>query len=111
MSERKRQPNPAVAQILEPGEELHHTAVAGPAVLAVTDRRVAVIEDGRTALDVAIDGLRRIQFDIEKTRPAALVLVPERADHPPQVLSVRPDEYEAVAAALVTIGRRLAKAG
>ena len=77
-------------------------------MLAVTDRRIAVIADGRTALDVAIDGLRRIQFDIEKDRPATLVIVPEHASHVPQVLAVRPVEYEAVAAALVTIGQRLA---
>ena len=99
---------PEFAHILEPGEELQHAAPAGSAMLAVTDRRIAVIADGRTALDVAIDGLRRIQFDIEKDRPATLVIVPEHATHVPQVLAVRPVEYEAVAAALVTIGQRLA---
>ena len=48
-------------------------------------------------------------FDIEKSRPATLVLVPEDADHGPQVLGVEPAEYEAMAGALVTIGRRLAE--
>ena len=55
--------------------------------------------------------VRRVQFDIEKARPATLVIVPERPDDPPQVLAVPADHYEAVAAALVTIGIRLASAG
>ena len=92
-----------------PAKRFQHTAPAGTAVLAVTDRRIAVVEDGRTALALAIDGLRRIQFDIEKDRPATLVLVPEHVNYAPQVLAVRPSEYEALAAALVTIGRRLAE--
>jgi hypothetical protein len=80
----------------------------GDALLAVTSRRIAIIEGKRTALDLPIDGVRRVQFDIEKTRPATLVIVPEDARYAPQVLPVRPEEYKAVADALVTIGRRLA---
>ena len=106
----QRQPFPAVQRILEPGEQIHHATTAGGVLLAVTDRRVAVLDEERTALDVAIDGLRRIQFDIEKSRPATLVIVPEHAAESPQVLQVEPAEYESVAAALVTIGHRLAEA-
>jgi hypothetical protein len=95
--------------LLGPGEEVQHATTAGGALLAVTSRRIAIVDGERTALDVAIDGLRRIQFDIERTRPASLVLVPDKAEHPPQVLSVQPQEYKAVADALVTVGLRLAE--
>jgi len=97
-----------VVRLLDPGEEVHESAVIGDAVLAVTSHRVAIVAQDRTTLDVRIDGLRRIQFDIEKDRPATLVLVPERAEFEPQVLSVPPSEYQDVASVLVLIGLRLA---
>jgi len=102
--------HPAVQNLLAPGEEVQHATTAGEAVIAVTTHRLAVIQEDRTALDVDIDSLRRIQFDIEKARPATLVIVPEHPNQPPQVLAVGPDEYEGVAVALVTIGQRLARA-
>ena len=101
--------HPAVQKLLGPGEEVQHVASAGEAVIAVTSHRLAVIQEDRTALDVGIDNVRRIQFDIEKTRPATLVIVPEHPNQAPQVLAVRPEEYQEVAAALVTIGLRLAE--
>jgi len=52
--------------------------------------------------------LRRIQFDVERRRPATLVLVPELPRDEPQVLAIEPERYEEVADALVIIGRRLA---
>ena len=98
----------AVEALLQPGEDIRHTATAGEALLAVTDRRVAVVEQDRTALMVDIAGLRRIQFDIEKARPATLVIVPEQAEYESQVLMVEPAEYRSVADALVAIGHDLA---
>jgi hypothetical protein len=107
---RKRLPEePAILRLLGPDEEVRHATTAGEALLAVTSRRIAVVDGERTALDVAIEGVRRIQFDIEKARPASLVIVPENPQHRPQVLNVQPDEYRAVADALVTIGLRLAE--
>jgi hypothetical protein len=97
-------------QSLAPDEEIHVQATAGESVVIVTDRRLAVASPERLALDVPIDNLRRIQFDIERDRPATLVVVPERPLDEPQVLAVRPHEYEAVAQALVVIGRRLTAA-
>ena len=105
------QSHPVLLKLLEPGEEIEHAASAGEAVLAITTRRIAVVDQERAALDIAIDRLRRIQFDIEKMRPATLVLVPESPHDNPQVLAVKPEEYEAVAAALVTVGLRLAERG
>lgn len=101
--------HPDLSHALEPGEEIRARAAAADAVLAVTDRRVVVADPARVALAVSIDGIRRIQFDIERTRPATMVIVPESADHEAQVLTIPPEEYEAAARALVTLGLELAE--
>jgi hypothetical protein len=100
---------PHVLQALEPGEELAVQARTTEAVIAVTDRRLVVAAAERVALAVAFEDLRRIQFDIERDRPATLVIVPEMAHHEPQVLSIPPDRYREAADALVLIGQRLAR--
>jgi hypothetical protein len=99
---------PDVAAVLEPGEQLRLRAAAMDAVLAVTDRRLVVAARERIALAVPFQSVRRIQFDIERDRPATLVIVPEMARDEPQVLSVPPERYAEAAAALVAIGHRLA---
>ena len=93
---------------LGPDEAVHVRARVGEADIVVTDRRMAVASTERLMLDVPIEGLRRIQFDIERQRPATLVVVPEDPTDEPQVLAVPPEEYEGVAQALVVVGRRLA---
>lgn len=100
---------PHVLAALEPGEELRHRARATDAILAVTDRRLVVAARERVALAVPFQSLRRIQFDIERDRPATLVIVPEMAHDEPQVLSIPPDSYAEAAEALVAIGQRLAR--
>ena len=97
-----------VDAILEPDEEIEVRARAMNAVVAITDRRLAVASSDRIALDIPYSGLRRIQFDIERTRPATLVVVPEHPSHAPQVLAIPVEEYEAVTRALAIIGRRIA---
>ena len=94
---------------LEAGETVHAIARATSASMLVTNRRVAVAEEERIALDVPFAGLRRIQFDIERERPATLVIVPEHPSHEPQVLAIPPDRYEEVTRALALIGERLHK--
>jgi hypothetical protein len=99
---------PRVHAALEPGEELRLQARATDAVIAVTDRRLVVMARNRVALAVPFNRLRRIQFDIERDRPATLVIVPEMAHDEPQVLSIPADRYAETADALVVIGQRLA---
>jgi len=41
-----------------------------PELLAITDRRVVVASEHRTALDLPIVAIRRIQLDVEVGRPA-----------------------------------------
>jgi hypothetical protein len=100
---------PAILRLLDRDEQVRHATTLGDALLAVTSCRIAIIDGTRTVLDLPIDGVRRVEFDIEKTRPATLVIVPEDARSAPQVLPVRPEEYKAVADALVTIGLALAE--
>lgn len=97
-----------VMKLLEPDEPLHAQAAAEDAIMLVTDRRLAVARtDHRFDLDIAFEHIRRVQFDIERSRPATLVLVPEHPADRPQVLTIPPDQYEAAAQALALIGQRI----
>jgi hypothetical protein len=98
-----------VHRALDADEEIHLEAAAGDQVVVVTNRRLAIGSEQRLALDVPIDNLRRIQFDIERRRPATLVIVPDDPGDEPQVLTVGPTEFRGVADALVIIGQRLAE--
>jgi hypothetical protein len=57
----------------------------GNGLVALTDRRLLVTDTQRVALNVAIDEIRRVQFDIERQRPATLVIVPEHPRDQPQI--------------------------
>jgi hypothetical protein len=93
---------------LDPSERIHVEAKAEDGLVIVTDQRLMVARpDGRYDLDIRYESLRRIQFDIERTRPAVLVIVPERPSDPPQVLSIPPDQFDVVGQALAIIGERL----
>jgi hypothetical protein len=100
---------PIVLRVLEPDEVLQARALAREAVLAVSDRRLIVAARQRVALSVGFHELRRIQFDIERDRPATMVIVPEEAHHEPQVLAIPPQEFKAAAELLALIGHRLAR--
>jgi len=94
--------------LLDPGEQVYAEAQADGGAIVVTDRRVAVaVMPERFHLDVPFEALRRIQFDIERERPATLVLVPEHPRDEPVVLSVQPEQYESIARLLAVLGRRL----
>jgi hypothetical protein len=84
-------------------------AQIGETAMIVTEDRLLVVTPDRQLLDVPLTEVRRIQFDIERRRPATLVIVPEHASHEPQVLSVHHDYYDGVADALALVGRRIAE--
>ena len=96
-----------VLRLLDPDEQLQAHAEASDAHLVVTSRRVGVLVNDRFSLAIGFHELRRVQFDIERDRPATLVLVPDAAKDPPQVLSIPPAQYRRVGEALVLIGERL----
>jgi hypothetical protein len=98
-----------IRQVLAPDEQIQFQTRAIEGLLALTDRRLLVTDAQRVALDVAVDQIRRIQFDIERRRPATLVIVPEHSRDQPQVLSIPPEQYAAAGEALAMIGQRLAE--
>jgi hypothetical protein len=97
-----------VLRVLDPDEQIQAKAFAIGALVAVTDRRLAVVNERKLMIDTPFAGLRRIQFDLERDRPATLVVVPESPSQAPQVLAIPPEEYEGVTRALAIVGRRLA---
>ena len=99
-----------LAAVLEPDEPIAAHARAEGAHVAVSDRRLIVATDDRVTLAIPFEGLRRVQFDIEKDRPATLVLVPEAFTNRPQVLAIPPEEYGAIARALAALGAGLQRA-
>ena len=100
-----------LAGMLEADEAIEVVANARTHRVVVTDRRLAVADDQRVALQITFPALRRIQFDIERDRPATLVIVPESVHDEPQVLAVAPEHYDDISRALAVIGRRLADSG
>jgi hypothetical protein len=109
MAEPEQDLEPHLLRSLEPGEAVQATARAVDGVLAVSDRRLLVATRDRIALSLPIEGLRRIEFDIEKRRPATLVIVPEEPRGEPQVLAIPPDEIRATTQALALVAERLAR--
>ncbi len=101
-------PPPAVRSVLEPDEELRVDARAGDLSLVLTDRRVVIADDREITLDFPYQRLRRVELNVERGRPATLVLVPVSPDHKPHVLSIPNEELQSVAAAIALIGERLA---
>jgi hypothetical protein len=99
---------PNLRAVLDPDEEVRIRAWATEAVLAVTSRRVVVADTRRVTLAISFDGIRRIEFDLDRTRPATLVIVPEDPRENPQVLAFSPEQYRSVADALALIGKAVA---
>jgi len=94
--------------LLEHGEEVRIHAKAGDGTLLVTDRRLAVwLAGDEFEFDIPFDALRRIQFDIERVRPATLVIVPEHPTDLPIVLAVPPEHYDGVSAAITIVAAQL----
>ena len=102
---------PHLVAALEPAETIEVTAWATNAVLALSARRLFVVDADRVLLALPIRRIRRIEFDIERSRPATLVIVPEDPTEEPQVLAIPPASYEAAAKALALVGQRLAAEG
>jgi hypothetical protein len=100
-----------ILRVLEPDETVQALIPATTSEVVVTDRRIAVAVADRVALDMALDELRRIQFDIERERPATLVIVPDHPHHEPQVLAIPPDQFELVGRVLTYIGQYLYRDG
>jgi hypothetical protein len=97
----------AVLHLLQPGERVELGLTTTSAELRVTDRRLLVTDANAVRLDIPYDRLRRIQFDIEAQRPAAMVIVPHHPSDEPQVLSVPRDQLHVAAEVIAFVGERL----
>jgi hypothetical protein len=88
-----------------------HRAIvqASEATVTLTEDRIDVRIGRRLRMTAAIDGLRRIEFGIEKGQPVTLILVPDSPDQTPQILTIPTDQYEAVATLLLTLAREIAE--
>lgn len=75
--------------------------------LVLTDRRVVITEHGVITLDVPIDKLRFVEFDLESDRPARVIVVPQHPSDPPRQLAIEPQQYREVAAVLAQLGPRI----
>jgi hypothetical protein len=89
-------------------EEIRAQAKADGHIVLVTDDHLRVGSGDLTQLDLPIEGVRRIQFDIERERPATLVIVPDAPSIEPVVVMVLPEEYEHVSHALAVLGMKMA---
>jgi hypothetical protein len=94
---------------LHEDEELHVATDTDQGLIAVTDRRLIVKHAERIALDLPLEDIRRIQFDVERARPATLVVVPHSPSHPPEVMSVPVERLEPVSRMVYIIGDRLGR--
>jgi hypothetical protein len=93
--------------LLGADERIEAHALAVDASLVLTNRRLVVATEATLTMDVPIEEVRRIQFDIEKGRPATFVVVPEWPTNPPQSLAIPPEQYGPIASLLTVIGTRL----
>ena len=92
---------------LGPEEAVLVATTTERALVALTDRRFIVREAERVALDLAIEDIRRIQFDVERGRPATFAIVPHSPLREPQVLAVPIERLDPVSRMIAIIGQRL----
>ena len=90
-------------------QDIRAQASADGHVVIVTDDLLQVGSGDIVKLSVPIENVRRIQFDIERERPATLVIVPDAPSDEPQVIMVDPDDYEGVGHALAVLGMKMAR--
>ena len=99
--------HPTDLHLLETDEHVELSLRSDGTEFRVTDRRLVVISGEHVRLDIRIDELRRIQFDIEAMRPATMVIVPHQASQEPQVLSVPRASLREAAKLLAFLADRL----
>ena len=96
-----------VVRRLNPGEDARGVVDGIRGRLVLTDRRVVVTENRRITIDVPIDNLRLVEFDLESQRPARVIVVPEDPREPPLELAIEPQQYDEGASVLAELGPRI----
>lgn len=100
--------NESSLRVISPQDILAQATADGHDVV-VTSEFLRVTANDRVRLEVPIEDVRRIQFDIERERPATLVIVPDSPGQDAQVISVPPEQYLEVSRALAILGLEIAK--
>jgi hypothetical protein len=100
---------PATQPAAPPAPEVRRVQVLN-GVIELRTGRITVSDSLGVTLDVPINELRRVQFDIEAQRPATVAFVPASSRHAPVVLAVGHETYREVADVLVLIGDHLSAA-
>lgn len=95
---------------LGPDERIEHVVPVSAGHLALTDRRLILMDDERRILDVPMTGIRLIEFMSERGRPATLTVVPEHPGNAPQILGVEPAHIPAALRAVELVSQRLTPA-
>jgi hypothetical protein len=90
-----------------PDERVRVVVETDDGVLALTDRRVVGRDALQAMLDVPVTAVRRIQLDVEKHRPATVVVVPDDATKVVMALSVPADQLASVSELVVRVGAEL----
>lgn len=93
--------------LLAADERIEVYAEAADARVVVTDRRVLVATEMTLTLDVALEQIRRVQFDVAKGQPAMLLIEPESAADWPYRLPVEAEQFEEITRVVSVIGSRL----
>lgn len=101
------EPDDPIRRHLDPDEAVRGVVDGTDGRLILTDHRVLVAESGRITLDVPIGNVRLIEFDVERQRPARVIIVPESPRHRPRELYVEPQQYDEVASMLQQLGPRI----
>ena len=99
--------HPPLRDVLESDESLVAVVKASDSILAVSNRRLLVASSDHIRLNVPLEQIRRVEFDLERGRPATLVIVPSQPSDRPEVLSIPHDQYRAAANILVALGHGL----
>ena len=92
---------------LEPEESVLVATTTERALVALTERRLIVREADRVVLDLAIEDIRRVEFDVERGRPATFAVVPHSPLQEPQVLAVPIERLDPVSRMIAIMGQRL----
>ena len=100
--------NESNLQAISP-QDIRAQSSADGHVVVLTDELLRVGSGEEVHLDVPIGDIRRIQFDVERDRPATLVIVPDAAWRDSQIIMVEPKDYEGVAHVITVLGLMMAE--
>jgi hypothetical protein len=89
------------------GDELGLSFDAVGAHVTLAECHLVVQRGGRTILNVPVNRIRRVEFDVERQGPATFIIVPDSRGHDVQFLSVESDALETAGLLVGRLGLQL----